>query len=524
VTSTVSNASRQIARAAGTVMFALALSMLIGLFRRVLMADAFGTSLEIEAFAAANRVSETLFNLVAGGALASAFIPTYTTLLTKNEISGAWKLASAVGNLITIVVIVASIIAAIFAPAIVRYFLAPGFGDNPYKEQLTISLLRLMLPSAVIFSVSGLIMGILNSHQKFFIPALAPSMYSVGMIMGILFLAPRSGIYGLAWGVLLGSALHLAIQIPTLIRLGGRYVASLGLDFPPVRETFRLMIPRLIGVGIVQINFWVNVWLASFMVEGSVNGLNFAFAIMLMPQSIIAQSIAIAAMPTFSAQVAKNQIGEMRKSLVDSLRWVLLFTIPATIGLVVFRTELVEIIYERGEFTQFSTILVAWALLWYGLGLVPHSVVEIVSRAFYSLHDTKTPVAVGIAAMTLNVIFSLIFVKLFEVLGLLQLGGLAAANSLATGLEMILLLIIMRGRLRGLEGKSISIILAQSGVASLVMFIALQGWILLGTKLPVWLMVVIGIFIGAVTYGLVLYLIRNSETRSLVTRIKRIHL
>lgn len=488
------------------------------------MANAFGTNLDIEAFAAANRVSETLFNLVAGGALASAFIPTYTTLLSKKDITGAWKLASAVGNLITIVVLVATLVAAVFAPAIVRYLLAPGFGDNPYKEQLTVSLLRLMLPSAVIFSLSGLVMGILNSHQKFFIPALAPSMYSIGMIFGILFLVPHTGIYGLAWGVLIGSALHLVIQLPTLFRLGGRYIASLGLNFPPVRETFRLMIPRLIGVGIVQINFWVNVWLASFMVEGSVNGLNYAFAIMLMPQTIIAQSIAIAALPTFSAQVAANKLDEMRNSLADSLRWVLLFTLPATIGLIIFRMELVEIIYERGEFTQLSTSLVAWALLWYGLGLVFHSVVEIVSRAFYSLHDTKTPVAVGIVAMSLNVILSLIFVRLFEILGLLQLGGLALANSFATGIEMIILYVIMHRRLGGLLGRSISVILAQSGAATLIMFFVLQGWILLSSQMPVWLMVVAGIIIGGIVYGIILYLVRNREIRNLTTRVRQIRL
>ena len=293
-------ANRKIAKAAGVVMIALAFSMLVGLVRRVVMANAFGTSLQIEAFSAANRVSETLFNLVAGGALSSAFIPTFTTLLVKEDRTGAWKLASSVGNLILIILSIVGVIAAIFAPLIVRYLLAPGFAADPYKEQLTINLLRLMLPAAVVFGLSGLVMGILNSYQVFFIPALAPSMYSLGMIFGVIVLEPYLGIYGLAWGVLIGASLHLLMQVPSLLKLRGNYYATLGLIDASVHEVGRLMGPRLLGVAVVQINFWVNVWLASFMVEGSVNGLLFAFALMLVPQAVIAQSVAIAAMPTFS--------------------------------------------------------------------------------------------------------------------------------------------------------------------------------------------------------------------------------
>jgi putative peptidoglycan lipid II flippase len=507
--------SRQIARAAGTVMLALAISMLIGLLRRALVANAFGTNLEIEAFAAANRVSETLFTLVAGGALASAFIPTYTTLLTKDDQRGAWRLASAVGNLIVIILSILGLVAAVFAPQIVRYLLAPGFSNDPYKEALTVNLLRIMLPSAIIFSLSGLVMGILNSHQKFLIPALAPSMYSLGMIVGLIFLVPQLGIYGLAWGVLLGASLHLILQIPSLIRLGGKYYATLGLKYPPVYEVARLMGPRLLGVAVVQLNFWINVWLASFMVEGSVNGLIYAFALMLMPQTIIAQSIAIAAMPTFSAQVAKGRLDDMRSSLADSLRGVLLLSIPAMIGIILLRKELVIFVYQRGEFTDFSTQLVSWALLWYSVGLVGHSVVEIMSRAFYAMHDTKTPVFVGIGAMSLNVIFSLIFSAMFSRLGWMPLGGLALANSLATGLEMVMLLILMRRRLNGLQGRALLLTCVKACVGTGVMWSALWVWLQLSSSLPAWSVVIGGILIGGVVYVLMIYALGVSEVRKL---------
>ena len=210
-------------------MLAIVLSNLAGLARQILVARAFGTQAEMEAFNAANRVAETLFNLVAGGALASAFIPTFTGLLTQGDRRGAWRLASSIFNLILLVMVAAIGLAALFAPQITRSVLAPGFASEPVKEALTISLMRLMLPSAAIFGLSGLIMGVLNAHQVFFIPALTPSMYQLGLIFGVLALTPRMGIYGLAWGVLIGAGLHLGLQIPALLRQKGQYFPTLGM-------------------------------------------------------------------------------------------------------------------------------------------------------------------------------------------------------------------------------------------------------------------------------------------------------
>jgi len=380
-TETQKTATHQIARAAGTVMAAFIISNLIGLVRQILVAKAFGTGPALDAFTAANRIPETLFNLVAGGALGSAFIPTFTGLLAQKKREKAWKLASAITNLVFLTVTVIAAIAAIFAPQVVRV-LAPGVAADPDKMALTISLTRIMLPSAVLFGLSGLVMGILNSKQVFFIPALTPSMYQVGMIFGVLVLAPTMGIYGLAWGVVIGAGLHLILQLPALLRQNGAYTPTLGLDLPSVREVARLMGPRLLGVAVVQLNFWVNVRLASQQPEGSVAAIQFAFALMLMPQAAIAQSIAIAALPTFSAQVAQNRLGEMRSSLATSLRGVIFLALPASAGLILLRQPIIALLYQRGEFTSHSTSLVAWALLWYAAGLVGHSVVEILARAF----------------------------------------------------------------------------------------------------------------------------------------------
>jgi putative peptidoglycan lipid II flippase len=364
-------------------------------------------------------------------------------------------------------------------------------------------------------------MAILNSHQKFFLPALAPAMYQIGLIFGVLALSPQMGIFGLGWGVLIGAALHLLVQIPSLFRLKGAYSPILGLKDANVREVGRLMLPRLLGVAAVQLNFWVNTRLASRMVEGSVTGIVLAFALMLMPQAAIAQSIAIAALPTFSAQVALGKLEEMRASLAASLRGILLLAIPASLGLILLRQPLVVLLYERGEFDTFSTQLVAWALLWYAAGLIGHSLVEITARAFYSLHDTKTPVLVGIVAMGLNVLFSIGFALLFERIGWMPHGGLALANSLATALEAIALLILMRRRLVGLQSRKIILSAVQGLVASLVMVLGIWIWLETTRSQPTWMIVGGGLFLGASLYTVVILLLGVEEARSLVRALLR---
>lgn len=498
-------------------MVAFVFSQLTGLLRLILVSRAFGTTAEMEAFTPANRVAETLFTLVAGGALGSAFIPTFTSLLAKEQRERAWQLASAMSNLMLIILVALSLLAAIFAPQLARSILVPGFADEPEKMQLTISLLRWMLPTAAVFGISGLIMGILNSHQVFLTPALAPSMYNLGQIFGVLLLAPRWGIYGLVIGVLVGSLLHLGVQIPALLRLGGRYWPILGLRLAEVREVLILMGPRLFGVGVVQLNFWVNTYLASFMPEGSVNGLYYAWVLMLMPQALIAQSVATAALPTFSAQYALGRLDELRSALAGSLRGVILLAIPASFGLILLRRPLVAVLFERGEFDAQSTQLVAWALLWYAAGLLGHSIVEIISRTFYALHDTRTPVILTSLAMGLNVLFSLVFSALFTRIGWMPHGGLALANSLATFLECIGLLVLMRGRLGGgLEGSHVLSGAWKGLMAALGMSIVLWGWLELVGRQPDWQVAAGGIVLGGLVYLLIALALRVEEAQNLI--------
>jgi putative peptidoglycan lipid II flippase len=518
-------------------MLAFVLSQLTGLIRGIIVAGAFGASAELDAFFAANRVAETLFTLIAGGALGSAFIPAFTGLLAKNERASAWRLASGVANLVTLSLSLLAVIAAMIAPQIVRYALAPGLSQNPALFTLAINLLRIQLVSAVLFGLGGLIVGMLNAHQIFLIPALTPALYQIGIIFGALALAPTLGIYGLAWGVVIGAVLYLLVQIPTLLKLTVDHrrqtverslppvaltpLTYLGLNNPAVREVLRLMGPRLLGVAVVQLNFWVNIALASQMEEGSVSGLSYGFSLMLMAQAAIAQSIAIAAMPTFSAQYALGKTDEMRSALAATLRGVILLSLPAAVGLMLLRTPLISALYQRGQFDSRSTELVAWALLWYAAGLVGHAILEILARAFYALHDTKTPVLVGAGAMGLNVAFSFLFSALFRQIGWMPLGGLALANSLATAIEATILFALMQRRLNGVHGLEVAKGLGQAFLAALGMAIGLLVWIQASGSLNRWVIALGGVALGGLIYGLGMALLKVPEIQLVFSIVRK---
>lgn len=502
----------QIARAAGLVMALFVVSRGLGLLREMVVSRQFGTGGNLDAYLAAFRVPDLLFQVVAGGALASAFIPTFATTLARYNARRAWRLSSAVINLVLILTTALSMLAVLLAPWLVRTVLAPGF--DPPRQQLTSHLMRLMLVTPAVFGLSGVAMGILNARQHFLLPALAPILYNVGIIAGAIFLAPAMGVQGLAWGVVAGALAHLVVQLPGLVALGMRYTATLGLRDPGVREVGRLMLPRVLGLAAVQLNFLVNTILASGLPAGSLAALNYAWLLMLLPQGVFAQAVATAAFPTFSAQVAQGQLTGMRSTLAATLRAVLYLAVPAAVGLIVLRVVVVQLIFQRGAFTEASTQLVALALAFYALGLPAHSVVEIAVRAFYAMHDTKTPVAVGLAAMGLNVVLSLAFISAFGKAGSPPHAGLALSNSLATTVEMAVLMAILRRRLQGLEGRRMGSSLARIGVSAAAMA-GLTGaiaWTLEGSN--VWLAGGLTLAAGVASYGVLSLALGASEPRA----------
>lgn len=490
---------------AGIVIVLYVVSDILGLARNVAISYQFGTSADVDAYLAAFRVPDLIFNLLAGGALASAFLPPFTKQLAAHDTRGAWRLASQVINLVFVVTAVLCVSAAVFADPIVRYLVAPGF--SPAEQQLTANLMRLMLVTPVVFSVSGIVMGILNAHQHFLLPAAAPSMYNLGIVIGALAFAPHFGVYGLAFGVVLGALLHLGIQVPWLLREHIPYTRSLGWGDSAVRSVVRLMIPRAIGSGAVQLNFWVNTVLASLLPIGSLAALNYAFLILLLPEAVIAQAIGTVLFPTFARLVAEEKHDEMRRAFSTVFRGVLFFAVPSSVGLYLLRTPIITLLFQRGDFTADSTAQTALALQFFAIGLFAHSGLEILTRAFYALHDTATPVKIGVASVAVNVVLSVLLIQF------LAQGGLALANSLATIAEMFALLWLLRPRLDGVDGQTIlnsglKILLGSAVMGAVLWWLTAQ----LETA-SVWVIVPVTLLVGGAVYLVTMWFLRSDEVK-----------
>lgn len=509
------------AGAALLVMIFFILSRATGLLREMIIGAEFGTSAELDAYLAAFRVPDLLFQLVAGGALGSAFIPTFTAAWSRGNSAAAWLLLSRILNLMTALLVLLAGLAALLAPVLVARIIAPGF--PPQQQALTVDLMRWMLISTVIFGASGLVMGALNGVKHFLLPAAAPVLYNLAIIGGVWLLVPRFDVYGLVMGVVAGSLAHLLVQVPGLLRRRAVYHFSFEWRDRDVREVARLMGPRVLGLFFVQLNFLVNTILASGLPAGSLSALNYAWLLMLLPQGIFAQAIATVAFPTFAAQIATGRRAEMGRSLSRILATVIFLTLPAAVTLFILRLPLVEMLFQRGSFTPESSQAVAFALQFYALGLVAHAVVEIVVRGFYALHDTLTPVLIGVAAMALNILLSLLWI------GWLGYGGLALANSAATGIEMVVLVWLLGRRLGHIDLGGLTKSLWRSGVAGTGVAFALILWLgRLGeagtytTLLPVgWVAGIGGLALAGTVYLLLSLLLGNAALNAFWLPLRR---
>ncbi len=508
---------RQIARAAGVVMLAYVASGVLGMVRQSAINAAFGASTKLDAFMAAQRVPETLFVLVAGGALGSAFIPVFTRFLAEGDEVGAQRLANAVLTLVTATALVLAGLAFALADPIVRHLLVPSAPAE--MQTLAVELMRIMLLTVIIFGVSGLFMAILNAHQHFLAPALAPSMYNVGLIFGAVVLARGGNVHGLAWGAVLGALLHLGVQVPALLRLRFRFRPHFGIRVPGVYEVLRLMGPRVLGLGVVQVNFWVNTALASGMMEGSVTALSVAFTLMFTVLGILGQSVGTAVFPTLSTLNARHEVAHFRHTLASALSGVLFLSIPAGIGMAAVGQPVIALLFQRGEWTALDTAGTAWALAFFSVGLAGHTVLEVLVRAFYALHDTWTPVKVGTATMLLNIALSLVFIRAFGYPHSTDFahgpfGGLALAMSVATALESSTLWVLLRRRVGGIDERRVLGNAARTLFASLIMALVVHGTLRALSGSPLLLRTLAAMSAGAGVFWGVALVLRVEEARS----------
>jgi len=507
----------QLAKASLILMLAFIASRILGLVRELVISYQFGTTRELDAYQAAFRIPDLIFQLVAAGAMGAAFIPPFTTYLARDKEDEAWRMASTVINVTFLVMTVSALLAGVFANQLVP-LIAPGF--EPEARALTASLMRIMLIQAVLAGISGLLTAILNSYQEFLLPALSPVVYNLSIIAAGLFLAPRPelGIRGLAIGVATGGAAHLLIQMPGIVR-HARYRPTVDLHHAGAREVGRLMLPRIAGLGAIQFNYLANTILASRLIEGSIAALNYAFQLLMLPWGIFANAIATAVFPTLAEHAALDQQDEIRRTLSLTLRVILYLTIPSGFSLLVLREPLIRLLFQRGEFTAESTALTAHALMFYAPGLFAVATTEIVTRGFYALHDTRTPVTVGVTTVAFNILLS------FVLSGLMGVGGLALAYTIANTIETIVLLVIMRGRLGGLDERQVVVSALRIAVASVIMAEGLAAGVYAAGELLVTANVIVRLGVlsllmgmGALIYlGLTIWL-GSEEVTSLVHR------
>ncbi len=465
-------------RSAGVVSAAVLLSRMAGLVREAAMARLFGAGAAYDAFLTGFRIPNLMRNLFAEGALSSAFIPTFTDTLATGTPLEAAELPGVVATALTLAAGAVCLLGMIFSPQLV-WLLAPGFARVPGKFELTVLLTRVMFPFLLLVALAAVAMGILNARGRFGVPALASTCFNLGSVASGLALGltvgrrwPNGMIVSMAAGVVIGGALQLGWQMPSLSRAGVSFRPRLDFGNPGLRRIARLMLPALIGSAAVQINVIVNANLASGLTDaaghplnGPVSWLGYAFRFLQFPLGIFGAALASATLPAISRSAALGRFDEFRATLSGSLRMALLLTIPSSVGLAVLGESMIGAVYQGGRFGAHDTHHTAVALACYSAGLAGYAATKLLAPAFYALDDAWTPMAVSLASVGLNVVLAL---GLSDSAGM-GFAGLALATSLVALAGAAALGIALRRRLRGLEGRSLAASAAKIALAAAAM-------------------------------------------------------
>jgi len=443
-----------LARSTLLIAFFFGVEKILGFIRQVLIARAFGLSSELDAFNAANNIPDLIFALISGGALAIAFIPVLSEYLQKDGKPAAWDLFSRIANLVFLVTAAISIIVAILAPQLVRggFGIAPGF--TPAQQNLVANLMRLNLIATLLFSLGGLVIAGLQANQHFLLPAIAPSMYDLGALTGVLILAPQHGyqigsltlpafgmgVQGLVYGIILGAALFLIIQIPGLIRYQFRWTPAINLHHPGVQQVLHLLAPRILTVFCIQMVFLAQDNIASRLAIGTVSALVYGWLFMQVPETLIGTALGTALLPTISENIARQEQDSFCHSINAAVRVILALTLPTAAILALIIRPVIGIL----EFDAAGTEIVVWTTRAYLLGLMGHSLMEVAARAFYAQQDARTPLIAALATTTAFIVLAALLAP--------RLGapGFGLANAIAYTCQAIVLLYLISRRFPGL--------------------------------------------------------------------------
>ena len=433
-------------QAAGVVGTATLFSRILGFVRDAAIAWYFGAGFASDAFIAAFRLPNLFRRLLGEGAFGAALVPVFTEVHVSQGKRESGRLAAAAMRLLALMLTVMTIGSILLAPILVR-LIAPGFTGE--KFHLTVVLARIMLPYVFFVCAVALCAGILNVYGHFAAPALAPVMLNLAMIGAVFLLAPRMEVpvVGLAIGVVLGGMLQLGLQLPPIVRHGVRFWAGLSLFHPAMLPIGRLMLPVIVGGAVYQINVLINTLLGTLLAEGSVSVLYYADRLVQFPLGLFAITVTTAILPSLSRQAAAGDYEGLGETLGQALRMVFFLTFPAMVGLIVLREPIVALLFERGEFDLAATRLTAGALSYYALGLWAFATVRVVASSYFALRDAKTPLMAAVASIVANTILGALLMQA------MAQNGLALATSIASMLNLVLLIVGIDSKLQGLNWR-----------------------------------------------------------------------
>lgn len=433
--------------AAFSVGIAIAISRVLGLVREMVLARYFGAGLHTDAFNIAYRIPNLLRDLFAEGALSSAFIPTFIRRLTKDGKEQAWLLANRILNGLLVILGVLTLVF-IFGAKLFVYALASGYASNPEKFQLTVQMTRIMSPFLLWISLAAVVMAMLNACGRFFVPAMASSAFNICCILAGIFLSPFLPRYGLqpivsmALGALVGGMSQFFVMVPSAYATGFRYRFTLNFSDPGLRHIAQLLVPAVIGLSATQVNTVVDSQLASLFGNGPVSWLNYGFRLIQLPIGVFGIAIATSTLTAASHHVAANAGEKLRQTVDSSLKLAACLTFPATVGLITFRREIVQLLYEGGRFLPEHTLETSRVVVMYALGLFAYSAVKILAPVFYAMNDARTPVRISVVSVAVKIVLN------FALIRPLRFLGLPLATSVASWLNMVLLLKHLRANTR----------------------------------------------------------------------------
>lgn len=452
--------------AAITLVIMVLASRILGLVRDRLLAARFAPD-DLGVYFAAFRLPNLVFELLVMGALTSAFIPVFTKLITQEHKDEAWKMASTLINISLLVLFVFTIPVTIWAPQFSR-FLAPGFTDGQIVQMAQFT--RFMLLFQVIpLLVGNFFTGILQSFQYFLIPALAPVVYNVGIIIGIVVFTPAFGLYAPVVGVGIGSMLFMLIQIPLLVVVGYRYQPLFTIKQAGVKEVGKLMAPRTFGLAISQIDTTVDLMLASILGARMVTIFNFAQHLQQLPVGLFGATIAQAALPTLSMSSVKEDLSQFKATIMSALHQIVFFVLPVSTLFIVLRIPIVRLVFGASRFDWQATVLTGMTLSMFSLSLFAQAIAQVLARGFYALYDSKTPVVIGVASIIINTSLSVLFVKYLH----FPVWSLGLSTSVASIVNACALLYVLDSRIGGFPKRELLMPPVKMGISSIITGVAL---------------------------------------------------